>query len=95
MASRGILRKLLPTLHEVMLNFCERLGGNSGWYLPTFRKRKIQFAILLDNFDFVLQRNNNRALQYDDCQLGNLLSPTKRAWPCDRFADLFYKKRIS
>ncbi len=95
MPRRGVLRKLLPTLHKVMLNFCERLRGHPGWNLPTFRERKVQFKILWDGMDFILQRNKNRALQYDDCQLGYLLSPAKQVLPYDPSDDPFDKKRIS
>ena len=95
MTGRGILRKLLPTLHKVMLNFCECLGGHPGWDLPTLRERKVQFKILWDDIDFILQRNKNRALQYDDCQLGYLLSPAKQVLPYAPSDDLCDKKRIS
>ena len=91
----GLLGELLPTLHKVMLNFCESLRGHPGRDLPTFRERKVQFKILWDGIDFILQRNKNRALQYDDCQLGDLLSPTRQVLPYVQFDDPFDKKRIS
>ncbi len=63
LTARGVLGELLPALHKVLLDFCECLGGHPGWNLPTFREGKVQFNILSEGFDFILQRNKNRALQ--------------------------------
>jgi hypothetical protein len=95
MTGRSILGELLPALHKVLLDFCECLGGHPGWDLPTFWERKVQFKILWDGFDFILQRNKNRALQYDDCQWGYLLSQAKQVSPYVPSGDPVDKKRIS